>query len=113
VLTDIALRALSPAINDPTTAVQAIDTMDGLLRVLAVRDLAVGEIGGDDGTIRVRLALPSWDDYLELAVEEIAELTALLPTVRRRLTRLLDDLSEILPGDAQLGIERHRRQLAG
>ena len=38
-LADIALRALSPAVNDPTTAVQALDGMDGLLRALATRDL--------------------------------------------------------------------------
>jgi uncharacterized membrane protein len=111
VLTDIALRALSPAINDPTTAVQAIDTMDGLLRVLAGRDLAVGQIAGDDGTVRVRLSLPSWDDYLSLAVEEIAALPGLSPAVRRRLVRLLDDLSELLPAGAQAGIETHRRHV--
>jgi uncharacterized membrane protein len=95
VLTDIALRALSPAINDPTTAVQAIDTADGLLRVLAARDLDVGEIAGDDGTVRVRLALPSWDDYLDLAVEEIQALPGLSPVVTRRLERLLTELEEL------------------
>jgi hypothetical protein len=43
VLADIALRALSPAVNDPTTAVQTLDAIDGLLRVLVRRDLAVEE----------------------------------------------------------------------
>ena len=41
-LVDIALRALSPGINDPTTAVQAIDAIDGLIRPLCTRDLDVG-----------------------------------------------------------------------
>ena len=43
-LADIGLRALSPAVNDPATAVQALDAMDGLLRVLATRDLSVEHV---------------------------------------------------------------------
>src|SRR6478752_7465580 len=43
-LNDIALRALSTAINDPATAVQALDAVEGLLLVLVVRDLAIGVI---------------------------------------------------------------------
>lgn len=45
-LADIGLRALSPAVNDPTTAVQALDATDGLLRVLATRDLSVEHVAG-------------------------------------------------------------------
>jgi len=41
-LTDIAERALSPAVNDPTTAVQAIDVLHDLLRALAMRPLPAG-----------------------------------------------------------------------
>jgi uncharacterized membrane protein len=37
--------ALSPAINDPTTAVQAIDQIDDLLRRLGRRDLDAGHAG--------------------------------------------------------------------
>ena len=41
-LVDIAIKALSPAINDPTTAVQAIDQIEDLLRRLGRRDLDAG-----------------------------------------------------------------------
>ena len=51
----------------PATAVQALDTMDGLLRVLATRDLSVEHVAASDGTIRVKLVLPTWDDYLAVA----------------------------------------------
>ena len=57
-LADIALRALSPAVNDPTTAVQALDSADSLLRAIATRDLDVGQVAGRDGKVRVSLVLP-------------------------------------------------------
>ena len=62
-LADIGLRALSPAVNDSATAVQVLDTIESLLMPLASRDLDVAEVADDAGTVRVVLALPSWDDY--------------------------------------------------
>jgi uncharacterized membrane protein len=61
VLVDIAPRALSPAINDPTTAVQALDEIDSLLRQLISRDLAVETVNGSDGQPRLLLRLPTWE----------------------------------------------------
>ena len=97
VLVDIALRALSPAINDPTTAVQALDCEESLLRMLVGRDLDVGEITGPNGRTRVLLALPDWDDYVALAVDEIVEAGAGQVRIRRRLERLLRDLLALAP----------------
>jgi uncharacterized membrane protein len=71
-LVDIALRALSPALNDPTTATQVLDCLDSLLRIVARRDLAVGRVEDPDGALRVIVVLPTWDDYLALASDEIA-----------------------------------------
>jgi uncharacterized membrane protein len=42
-LSDIGLRALSPAVNDPATAVQVLDTIQSLLLALANRDLDVAD----------------------------------------------------------------------
>ncbi|MBV9918123.1 MAG: DUF2254 domain-containing protein [Solirubrobacterales bacterium] len=111
VLADIALRALSPAVNDPTTAVQALDAIDGLLRVLAGRDLDVGHIAGSDGAIRVALVLPTWDVYLSLALDEIIALPAASPNVARRILRLIDDLQAIAPSSLRPGLEARRRQV--
>ncbi len=97
VLVDIALRALSPAINDPTTAVQALDCEEGLLRLLIGRDLDVGEITGPNGRTRVLLDLPSWEDYVALAVDEIVEAGAGQIRIRRRLERLLRELFALAP----------------
>ena len=59
-LADIAMRALSPAVNDPATAVQVLDTIESLLQPLASRDLDVADVTDSAGTVRVVLALPSW-----------------------------------------------------
>jgi len=97
ILVDIALRALSPAINDPTTAVQVLDCEEGLLRMLVGRDLDVGEIAGPHGRTRVLLTLPTWDDYVALAVDEIVEAGAGHVRIGRRVQRLLHDLLALAP----------------
>jgi uncharacterized membrane protein len=112
VLADIALRALSPAVNDPTTAVQALDEMDGLLRVVAIRNLDVGRIADGDGVLRVTLDLPTWDDYLSTALDEIIALRPPSPNVTRRLCRLLDDLDAVVTSDRHRSLEVRRRLVA-
>jgi uncharacterized membrane protein len=97
VLVDIALRALSPAINDPTTAVQVLDCEEDLLRMLAGRDLDAGEITGPHGRTRVLLALPAWDDFVALAVDEIVEAGADKSRIRGRVERLLHELIALAP----------------
>ena len=111
-LADIALRALSPAVNDPTTAVQALDRIASLLRVLATRDLDIENIADGSGTTRVKLVLPTWDDYLAVALDEIIALPGLLPTITRRLARLLDDIAAIAPPGRRPGLDKRRTQIA-
>jgi len=111
VLADIALRALSPAVNDPTTAVQALDAIDGLLRPLATRELDIERVAASDGVTHVILCLPSWDDYLAVALDEIIALPSLSPNVTGRLVRLLDGLAAIAPSSRQPSLDARRRQL--
>ncbi len=70
-LADIALRALSPAINDPTTAVQSLDVIADLLRSLIHRDLGVVVVDGADRTLRVVVRLHTWEDFVGVALDEI------------------------------------------
>ena len=51
IMADIALKALSPAINDPTTAVLAIDQIHRLLRVVGKRQLRGETISDDRGQL--------------------------------------------------------------
>jgi uncharacterized membrane protein len=96
-LADIGLRALSPAVNDPATAVQVLDTIQSLLVPLASRDLDVAEIADDAGTVKVVLALPSWDDYLRIALEDLIESGSRSPMVLLRARALLASLVDAAP----------------
>jgi uncharacterized membrane protein len=99
VLADIALRALSPAVNDPTTAVQALDEIDALLRQMVRRDLAVETVNGSDGQLRLQLALPTWEDYVAVALDETIAIAGSSEQVRQRVERLLTELIAIAPTD--------------
>lgn len=96
-LADIAMRAMSSAVNDPATAVDAVNATEGLLRALAVRDLDVPDISDHTGAIRVRLVLPSADDYLRTGVEDLLPCAANAPMVLKRLHRLLTNTLALSP----------------
>ena len=70
-LVDIAIKALSPAVNDPTTAVQALNQIEDLLRRLSTRDLEVGQVRDETGVLRLIFPTPTWEDFLMLAFDEI------------------------------------------
>ena len=105
-LADIGLRALSPAVNDPATAVQVLDTFESLLQALVSRDLDVADVADDAGTVRVVLALPSWDDYLRTAVDDLIESASQSPMVLLRARALLTTLLNAAPPVRQPPITR-------
>ena len=96
-LVDIAIKALSPAINDPTTAVQAIDQIEDLLRRLGGLQITTGRITDRFGHVRLVIPIPCWDDYLELAFDEIRQFGARSVQVMRRLRAALTSVAESLP----------------
>jgi uncharacterized membrane protein len=96
-IVDIAIRALSPAVNDPTTAVQAVDSLESLLHRLVARDLDVGRIEDDAGTLRVVHPVADWNELVGLALTELRRYGADAPQVARRLRSLLIGLLEGAP----------------
>jgi uncharacterized membrane protein len=96
-LVDIAIKALSPAINDPTTAVQALDQVEDLLIRLGRRRLEIGSFCDAAGTPRLLISFPTWDDFLRLAFDEIRFYGANSVQVLRRMKALVSDLISILP----------------
>ena len=95
ILVDIAIRALSPAVTDPTTAVQAIDQIEDLLRRLIRQDLDSACIRDAQGDLRLILLLPSWEDYLALAFDEIRQFGGNSIQVVRRLRSALSGLADM------------------
>jgi uncharacterized membrane protein len=112
-LADIALRALSPAINDPTTAVQSLDVIADLLRVLIRRDLGVVVVDGIGGTPRVVVRLHTWEDYVSVALDEIVNMRPSSVQVRSRLTALLEGLVGIAPTRHRAAVEQRLTTVTG
>lgn len=104
-LNDIALRAVSAAINDPATAVQALDAIEGLLLALVVRNLEIGVINDDTGTPRVLLEDPGWETFLAAGTDEIACIPV-HPMVSRRLRVLPEQVLAIAPTERRPSVER-------
>lgn len=96
-LVDIAIKALSPAINDPTTAVQALNEIEDLLLRLGCRRLEIGEFRDTEGRLRLVVPYPSWEDFLRLAFDEIRYCGAHSVQVMRRMMALVNDLTKRLP----------------
>jgi uncharacterized membrane protein len=113
VLADIAIRALSVAVNDPTTAVQTIDRIDSLLRLLVSRDLDVRRVADEEGELRLVLTPPTWDDYLSLAVDEIIDYSSGSSQVVRRLRLMLEGLLKQAPQARRAAITARLERIAG
>lgn len=97
IVIDIALRALSPAINDPTTAVLAIDQLHRLLRMVGKRHLRTDEISDASGKLRVIFRTPDWEDFVHLAFSEIRACGSSSLQIVRRLRAMIDNLVQTLP----------------
>lgn len=91
-LVDIATRALSPGVNDPTTAVQVLDQLHDLLRRLATRPLPTRRVVRRAGRIVLSAPATGFADYLDLAVDEIHHWGGDDPRIRARLRGLLKDV---------------------
>ena len=97
VIVDIAIKALSSAINDPTTAVLAIDQIKRLLRAVGRRHLHDDVIHDAAGNLRVVYRTPSWDDFVQLSCREIRLYGAANFQIARRLRSMLENLQQALP----------------
>jgi uncharacterized membrane protein len=110
-LSDIGLRALSPAVNDPTTAVQCVDRIVQFLAAAAHRPLGAVHHRDRDGVVRLVQDGPEWADLVDLGFAEIRGQAVGDPQVSRRLMAAFDDLLGLVPDDRREPLERHRALL--
>jgi uncharacterized membrane protein len=103
---DTAIKALSPAINDPTTAVQTIDQLEDLLRRLGAAELNAGYAVDENGALRLVFPTPTWEDYLTLAFDEIRHFGSNSVQVMRRIRAALVGLIETLPSQERVDAVR-------
>lgn len=106
ILVDIAIRALSPAINDPTTAVQTLDRVEGLLIRLYERHPGATYVVDSRGKPRGLIHAPTWIEYFELGTTEVRIYGARAVQIHRRLRAMHLHLLDVTSG-----AERERVQL--
>jgi uncharacterized membrane protein len=99
IIVDIACKGLSPAINDPTTGVLALDQLHHLLRNVGSRELSDGRVRDVSGQLRFIYRTPDWEDYVHLAVTEIRHYGGTSIQIARRLRAMLENLIETLPAE--------------
>ena len=109
IVIDIAIKALSPAINDPTTAVLAIDQLHRMLRSVGRRSLRTDEILDGTGQLRVIFRTPNWEDFVHLAFSEIRAYGGNNLQIMRRMRAMIENLGQTLPSHRQ---DELRQQLS-
>jgi uncharacterized membrane protein len=112
IMVDIADKALSPAINDPTTAVQVLNHLSEVLRLIGTTDFSRSRWRSEE-TVRTGLVLParSWEDYLTLGVTEIREYGSTAIQVMRRMRAMLEELRDEVRPEHRPAVENEIARL--
>ncbi len=110
-LTDVALRALSPSLNDPTTAENALGSLTQTLLLFARTDPAADVRVDADGQPRLWARAPGLEDLVILGFEQVRLMVAdEHPTTAARLISWLEEIARA--GDqAGMGSRQARRQI--
>lgn len=106
IIVDVASKALSPAINDPTTGVLAVDQLHHLLGLVSRRQLDTGVVRDAKGDVRLVYRTPDWEDFVRLAATEPRIYGATNPQVTRRLRAMYDQLLRVVPAERAEALRR-------
>jgi uncharacterized membrane protein len=114
-IVDIALKAISPAVNDPSTAISCVDQLSRILIRFASRELPESMLYDPPGVARVSILWPDFDRMLDLAFEQIRLYSQMDIAVSLRLLRALGDIAVSTPESQyrRTLAERGRRIVAG
>jgi uncharacterized membrane protein len=111
VMVDIAIRALSPAVNDPTTAVQVLDHLGETLRLVGATERLARGTKPEILTSGVIMPVRAWPDFLALGVTEIRGYGATSIQIARRLRALLEELGELVRPENRSAVDAELRLL--
>ena len=111
-MVDIANRALSPAVNDPTTAVQVLDHIGEVLGLIGRTDFEPRtKPTSADTAAAVVMVTPGWEDFVTLGLTEIREFGATSVQITRRLRALLEELLKTVRPEHRAAVEEELRRL--
>ena len=112
IMVDMANKALSPAVNDPTTAMQVLDHIGEVLGLIGRTDLEERTKPASDETpAAVVMVARRWEDFVTLGLTEIREFGATSVQIMRRLRALLDELLETVRLEHRAALEDELRRL--
>lgn len=112
IMVDIALMALSPAVNAPTTATQVLGHLGETLRTIGTANLG-HHPGGTHRQDRpaVIIRTHAWEDYLTLGVTEIRQYGATGIQVMRALRAMLEELRMEVRPEHRAAVEEELARL--
>ena len=112
IMVDMANRALSPAVNDPTTALQVLDHIGEVLGLIGRTDLEQRtKPTSADTPAAVVMAARRWEEFVMLGLTEIREFGATSVQIMRRLRALLEELLEAVRPEHRAALEEELRRL--
>ena len=112
IMVDMANRALSPAVNDPTTAMQVLDHIGEVLDLIGRTDLEERtKPASGDTPAAVVVVARRWDDFVTLGLTEIREFGSTSEQIMRRLRALLEELLETVRLEHRAALEEELRRL--
>ena len=109
---DVALQALSPAVNAPTTATQVLYRLTDLLSLIAHKPAPTGLYADHEGQLRLVRPVHTWEDYVDLAFDEIRFYGIDQPQTRQQLSRSLDYLLDTVPEGCRAALEHQKGLLS-
>jgi uncharacterized membrane protein len=113
-IVDIALKAISPAVNDPTTAITCVDQLSRILIRFASREVPNSFLYDPPGVFRVSIPWMGFEQMLDSAFEQIRLYSKADMAVSLRLLRALGDISTTTDQEIRRTLtERGRRIVAG
>ncbi len=112
-LTDVATKALSPGINDPTTAVHALGHLSALLCALVDRELGPELLRDDQGRVRVVVSRPGLADYVEVALGQPRHYGAADVQVLAKIFQVLLELGHRVPPQDRAVVRDQLERLRG
>lgn len=110
-LMDIAVKALSPSVNDPTTAIHCVDRLGELLVHLGRRNEPVRERTDSRGRVRFISRPASFERTVSLAFDQIRHFGADNPAVVRRLIQMLGQVAVLTPAARHGPLEHQAAEL--
>jgi uncharacterized membrane protein len=110
-LVDVGIKALSPSVNDPTTAINCIDRLVQVLVAAGTEPDGPRAFADADGARRLEIPFPTFEDLVDLSFDQVRHHGAAMPSIVIHLARALTML-RALPPERHPVLARHARQLA-